>query len=215
MAWFFKKQAKIESKFEGFLGCLQRCLEVFLPGMLSYLEHGRGESFEKSVELAHAAESEADDLRMDLERTLYKQELLPDSRGDLLKLLESCDKVANRIEDGMYSISMRKIELPEGLKGDFQDLLKPVEKSVLTLIKAVRVFFVEPCNVRQFVEEVDRHESECDQLQHRIIRKIHAMDIDLAWKMQVDGLVREIGSISDTAEAASRGLDIMAIKRTL
>ncbi len=215
MSFFFRKQAHLEAGFESFLGCIERCLEVFLPGMLSYLEHGLGESFEKSVSLAHAAESEADDIRTDLERTLYKEELLPDSRGDLLGLLEACDRVANKTEDVLFSISIRRIEPPGELREDFQALLGKVEASVRTLLKGMRVFFVHPSEVRPFVEEVDRHESECDHIQHEILRKVYALDWHLSRKMQIDDLVKEIGAISDAAEGASRRLDITAIKRNL
>ena len=215
MALFFKKQARIEAGFENFLGCLERSLAAFVTGMLSYLEHGLGSSFEKSVEMAHRAESEADDQRVELERTLFSKELLPDSRGDLLLLLEVADKIANRTEDVMFSIAIRQIETPPALAEDIKVLVEWVEQCGCAALTAIRMLFKDPRGVREIVEEVDRMESECDRKGHMIVRRIYSMEVDLAQKLLLDRLVGEISNIADAAEATASRLDIIAIRRAL
>ncbi len=213
--FLFRKQARIEQGFEQFLGCIQRCIEIFDTAMLSYLEHGSGESFEKSRELVERAESSADEIRKDIERILYKHELLPDSRGDLLTLLELCDHVANRIESVIRGMSMRQVKIPEVLHQPIKDMMVPSQSAVDTLMTAVRLLFVEPDKVRLAVDDVERLESECDQIQHATIRAIYKMDIDLAQQIQLERLINDLGTIADRAEDAAHSLEIIAIKRSL
>jgi predicted phosphate transport protein (TIGR00153 family) len=213
---FFRKQAHIEQGFEEFLGCIQRCVEIFSTHMLSYLEHGPGESFSRAADLVARAESEADDIRHEIERVLYKNELLPDSRGDLLRLLESCDKVANRIEAVINNLCLRRVEIPEPTDAKIKQMLIPVETAVITLLTAVRLLFSQPKNVKPAVADVERLESEADKIQHAGVREIYEMaDLDLAHKMQLERTLNDVGSIADRAEDAAHTLDIIAIKRTL
>ncbi len=212
---FFRKQARIEQGFEEFLGCIQRCVEIFCTGVLYYLEHGPGESFEKSTQLVQRAESKADTLRKEIERVLYKNELLPDSRGDLLSLLEWLDKVANRLESVIRSMNLRKVEVPDEIKGDIKSMLVPTETCVETLLTAVRLLFSEPGKSKPATDDVDRLETECDQLQHATIRKIYEMELTLAEKMQLERLINDISSVADRCEDAASAVEIMAIKRSL
>lgn len=213
--FFFRKQARIEQGFESFLGCIQRSIELFSTGMLSYLEHGPGESFERCTALVDRAESEADKLRKQIEHELYANELLPDSRGDMLNLLESCDKIANRIESVIRSLCLRQVAIPDDLKGDIKEMLVPVQTSVETLLTAVRMLFTEPASVRPAIHDIERLETECDRIQHATIRTVYRSGLDLAHKMQLETTIHDIGSIADRAEAVSNVLQIVAIKRTL
>ena len=213
--FFFRKQVEIGQGFENFIGCIQRSIDLFSAAMLDYLEHGGSESFDRSCHLIDRAESEADDLRLKIERNLYKNELLPDSRGDLLSLLEWCDKIPNRVEAVVNNILLRKIEIPVELKPCIKELLEPIQSSVETLLVAVRLLLKEPSKTKAVVDDVDRLESECDELEYRTIRNIYNLDIDLAHKIQLERLLTDIGSIADRCEDAAHRLEIIAIKRTL
>jgi predicted phosphate transport protein (TIGR00153 family) len=212
---FLRKQAHIEQGFEAFLGCIQRCVEIFCTGMLSYLEHGPGESFDRASALVARAESEADTLRKDIERVLYKNELLPDSRGDLLNLLESCDKVANRIESVIRRVCLRQVQIPDEIKTHIKEMLVPVQTCVETLITAIRLLFPEPSRAKPAIDDVERLESECDKIQQATTRLIFRMDLDLARQLLLEQTINDIGSIADRAEDASHLLEIIAIKRAL
>lgn len=213
--FFFRKQARIEQSFEEFLGCIQRCVELWSTGLLSYLEGGMSDSFERSSELVSRAESEADKLRRDIERVLYENELMPDSRGDLLNLLESCDRVANRLESVIRNFCLRRPAIPEEIKQSIRDLLVPVQTCVETLVTAIRLLFSEPRKAKPAIDDVQRIETECDRIQQDTIRTIYRMDLDLARQMQLEQAVHDIGSIADRAEATSAVLEIIAIKRSL
>jgi len=212
---FFRKQARIEQGFEKFLGCIQRCIEIFSTSVLSYLEHGPGESFERAVALVDRAESEADGLRKEIEQVLFANELMPDSRGDMLNLLESCDKIANRIESVIRTMCLRQVQIPDEIKSSIKEMLVPVQTSVETLLTAVRLLFSDPASARPAIHDVERLESECDRIQQDTVRAIYRMDLELAHKMQIEMTIHDIASIADRAEEVSNLLQIVAIKRTL
>ena len=212
---FFKKQMRVEQAFEEFLGCLERSIELFTTGMFSYLEHGIGESFEKSSELVNGAESKADKIRMDIGRALFRDELLPDSRGDLLRLLESCDKVANRTEAVINNICLRRVIVPRELADDVKEMLVPVQTSVETLVTGVRLLFRDPDKAIPAAQDVGRLETESDKLEHALIRRIYGMDLDLAMQIQLERVIADLGSIADRAEDAAITVEIVAIKRML
>ncbi len=212
---FFRKQARIEQSFEEFLGCVQRSIDLFATAMLTFLEHGVGESLEKSVELIDKAESKADSVRLDIERLLYRDELLPDSRGDLLSLLEATDQVANRIEQVIKNVYLRRVPLPDQLKNNVKEMLVPVQTAVETLLTAIRLLFTEPRKAKPAADDVDRLESEADVIQYETIKQIYGMDVELALQMQLERLISDLGSIADRAEDAAQVLEIIAIKRTL
>jgi hypothetical protein len=212
---FFRKQARIEQGFEKFLGCIQRCIEIFATAVLSYLEHGPGDSFERAVELVDRAESEADELRKEIEQVLFANELMPDSRGDMLNLLESCDKIANRVESVIRHICLRRVQIPGELNSSIREMLVPVQTSVETLLAAVRLLFSDPGSARPAIHDVERLESEVDRIQQDAVRALYRMDLELARKMQLETTIHDIASIADRAEEVSNLLQIVAIKRTL
>src|SRR4026208_2604931 len=61
----------------------------------SYLKNSR-EKFHDSFERINATEHRRDMLRRDIEEIIYGRRLLPDTRSDVLGLLESMDKIPNR-----------------------------------------------------------------------------------------------------------------------
>ncbi len=216
MSMFFKKQTNIEQMFEYYLDCVGQCMEMFKAGMCCFLEHGQGETFDHAVASAHQRESKADDLRREIERTLYIHHLLPDSRGDLLGLLESVDKIPNRIELVLFNIKCRQIVLPEGFGDDLGQLVDTVCKSVEVLIDSIALLFKQPGKVRDLVRQVDELESQSDQKEQALKENIYKLgDLDLAEKMLLERMIIEVASIADRAEETSDRLEIISIKRTL
>lgn len=215
MAFFFRRQARLQRDFENFLGCLERCHDLFVEGYLAWLAEGPGPRLEEAVGRVHQAESDADDLRVGLIRSLYGEELLPDSRGDLHQVLEAADKVANRMEDVLFFVHLRNLSCPAVLQDDLRLLLRPVEQAVATLVAAIRALLAEPSRVREIVAAIDADESASDRFEQALVRRLFALELDLALKVLLDQLIHRIGQVADSAETASRRVDLAAIKRIL
>ena len=93
MALFWKNKNSIEDMINRYFESCDACFQQFEKGMDIYFENGQSEAFEAATLKIHHAESSADDLRREIELTLYGKALLPESRGDILGLLESFDRL--------------------------------------------------------------------------------------------------------------------------
>ena len=114
-------------------------------------------------------ENSADDLKSDVRTNLPKSLFLPVSRTDLLELLHTQDKLANRAKDIAGLMLGRRMEIPESLVEEVRDYYK---ESLLASKQALKVINeLDELLERGFRgKEVDLVEgliSELDELEHQ------------------------------------------------
>ncbi|HQI49962.1 MAG TPA: DUF47 family protein, partial [bacterium] len=95
MALLFKKSKQIEVQIDEFLDLVIKGGLIFKQAVRYYLQ-GRLEEFENHLKELNDTEEKGDDLRREIESKLYLRTLIPESRGDVLGLMESSDKVLNQ-----------------------------------------------------------------------------------------------------------------------
>ena len=174
---------------------------------------GRFDDFEKRLGVVLDAENNADNLRKEIESRLYSQTLIPESRGDVLGVLESMDTIIDTSKGTLFEFSIEKPVIPEDLKTDFVSLTDPVIKSVEALAYGARAFFYDVYSVKDHIHIVKFYEKECDSASERIKRKIFASEMGLSQKMQLKNLISQIDSMADDAEIIADRLSIASIKR--
>ena len=106
---FINKQKKVESSLAEYREKVSTCLEVFENSILQYLETSDKSELEKNCVEIHKAESQADDIRREIEVMMYSKALFPESRGDILVMLETMDRVPNQAEATIHMISNKQI----------------------------------------------------------------------------------------------------------
>ncbi len=215
MGLFWKKQEKIEEMMAQYFERCDKCFEMFEKAYGVYMEMGQGEAFEAAVVAASKAESSADDLRRDIEYTLYGKALLPESRGDILGLLETFDTLPNMAETVLYSLRCQRIKIPDELQADFQKLVDVNLQAYYLVRKAVDNLMNNPRVTLHSTKDVDTKESESDNLERDIICKIFCSDVDMGTKILFKDLALLIGEISDRAEKVADRIGIVAIKRQI
>jgi predicted phosphate transport protein (TIGR00153 family) len=107
-----KKRLEIGRQIDDFLDKVSEAGLLFKSGVDAYLS-GNIDSFEKKIEDIIETEHDDDALRRNLEETLYVQTLIPESRGDVLELLENMDALLDRFKGAMWQFN---IERPQLLK---------------------------------------------------------------------------------------------------
>lgn len=192
---------------------VDECIEQFLKGMRVYLREGRTIEFETLVDDCHRKESDADNLRREIEMTLYGKALLPESRGDILGLLETFDRVPNSAESVLFDISCQRIDLPQELAADFLRLVETAVETYGLVRKAVDALLSNPRQTLYVVKEVEESESRCDRQERGLIGRIFDTDYSFGRKVLLRGLVYGIGNIADRAENTGDRIAITAIKR--
>ena len=177
------------------------------------LHEGPGSEFDGLVAATHALESGCDDLRGAIERTLYGRALLPESRGDILGLLESLDLIPNKAESVLFQIQLQRMTIPEDLKEDFKRLIGVNVDAYGVLRSSIETLFERPADALRMTEEVDKEESESDSIERILIRRIFKSSLPGEQKILLKELVIEIGELSDRAENVADRVALVSIKR--
>lgn len=208
------KQSKmLERQVDDFLDTISRGALVFRSGIQEYLE-GMMENFEGSIEAIGKLENRADDLRRSVETQLYTHSLIPESRGDVLALLENIDEIINAEKKTLNQFSVEMPDIPEEYDKEYLMLTDVCVQSVETLISASRAFFMDFNMVKDHLHKVYFYEKEADTISDRLKRRIFRSDLELSRKNHLRYFALHIETISDLAENVADRLSISTIKRS-
>lgn len=214
MKRLFSKTKLLESKIEEFLDHTSAVSLLFLEGVKDYLE-GRHDEFESRRRQVSDLEKLADRLRLDIERELYVETLIPESRGDVLGLLEHTDAVVNDAKRALMQISVERPTIPDELKSRYVELAEYCSRAVGELVTGVRCFFRSASVVSDYVHKVSFWEQEADKVAEKLKRRIFETDVDLCLKIQLGHFVAHIDAVADQAQDVAERLTISAIKRSI
>jgi predicted phosphate transport protein (TIGR00153 family) len=211
--FLFKKEQHIESLIYDYLTNLRTAQENFVKAIDVYFEKGLCEDFDFLIEQTHKVESKADDIRHEIETMMYAKALIPESRGDILGLLEAVDQIPSLFELILYMIQTQRLVIPEFLVLDIKELVRVSLECCDLLIKQVEGLFRKSEDIRSLVLTIDSNESHCDHIERRIITKIFDSDMESFQKIQLKEMVIQLGEISDQADRVSRRVHIISVKR--
>jgi len=212
MAILFKNTKDLEGKIDSFLDLIIKGGFLFKQGIKYYLDEDTDE-FEKRIKSIDKTESEADILRREIETRLYAETLIPESRGDVLGILEGCDKVLNITAETLMQFSTEiPYVLPE-VKAKYLDLTDASVSALEEMVVAVRAYFRDITKVRDHITKVQLYESESDKIAFKIKHIVFRKDIQLSQKIHMRYFALHIETIADEAEDLCDRLSIAAIKR--
>ena len=211
----FRRTRELESQIDEFLDKLSQSALLFREAVGIYMANGATEEFEERLKHVNDLESRADRLRRSVETQLYAQTLIPESRGDVLGLLENLDSVINSIEAALWSFSIELPEIPAEYHDDFASLADKVTSAAESLVLASRAFFRNIEAVSDHNHKVMFFEKEADKMGTKLKRAIFASDLPLSRKAQLRNFVEIIDNVADMSEDVADRLSIYTIKRTV
>jgi uncharacterized protein len=209
----FRKAPKIENMLESYMERVDECLESFLKGIRLWIHDGRTVEFETLVDECHRRESQADDIRRELELILYGKALLPESRGDILGLLETFDRIPNAAETALFMISCQRIDIPKEFAADLLRLAETNFECYGLVRKAFDALMGNPKQTLYVMKEVEDAESRSDREERALIGRIFDSNYSFGQKVVLKELIFSIGNIADRSENAADRMGIIAIKR--
>lgn len=212
MKFLFKKEKAIIDKIEKYFKQVERCRDEFRKCVEILIKEKHSKKHTNMITKVHSEESVADDLRREIEVELYQKALIPESRGDVLGLIETIDRIPGNFESICYQICLQQVEVPEKIIDELFALVDTNIESFDILRKVTMGFFYNK-DVIEELRRIDKKESESDVLERKIIEKIFKMKIDLAEKILLKDIVINIGDISDFAERAGDRLSLAIVKR--
>ncbi len=212
MALLFKNTKDLEAKIDSYLDLIIKGGFLFKQGVKYYLD-GENDEFEKRITSIDKAETDADNLRREIETRLYAETLIPESRGDVLGILEACDKVLNITAETLMQFSVEIPYLLPELKSKYLDLTDASISALEEMVAAVRAYFRDITKVRDHITKVQLYESESDKIAQKIKHIVFRTDIQLSKKMHMRYFALHIETIADEAEDLCDRLSIAVIKR--
>lgn len=213
MRFFFKKQQQVESLIYSYLEKLCMTQKRFNEALNTCLENGICDDFDFLIEQTHKFESQAVDIREEIKTLMYAKVLLPESRGDIMGLLESLDEVPRIFELILYILKTQKLVVPDFIVSDIKELTGVSSASCELMVKQVKALFKRNEGVRSLVSQIDHHESHCDHIERRIITKIFDSDLDWFQKLQLKELTINLGEIADQVDRISKRVNIISMKK--
>jgi predicted phosphate transport protein (TIGR00153 family) len=219
MSRFFRRllgpQQEIQRELEEYLDHLGRIALDMRKAIGAYLDQNM-EAFSGYFQGINEVENRLDTLRRNIEAKIYGQSLLPDTRGDILGLLESLDKIPNRIQALTRELGLQKVQIPQGLHESLIKLADQGAEIVKVLVLTAQAFLRNPYEVKERVEELSHREHEGDLIEHQALAlTFDDTSLELAHKMQLYHLVDRLGSICDMAEDVGDRAMIASLKRLL
>ncbi len=213
----FKQANKSIQLIEDFLNTLDQSCIIFREGVKNYLHKNQG-NFRDNLQTISKLENKADQLKKQIEDILYTHSLMPQLRGDILRLIENLDGILNQSKESLFQFDVEVPYIPEELHNDLIQLTDISMSAVESVIPSARSYFRDPGSVKDKLHRVYLYESEADKLADSIKRKVFQQmpHIEkLSQKFHLRYFTLHIEAISDSAEKVADMLSIMAIKRTL
>jgi predicted phosphate transport protein (TIGR00153 family) len=212
MFHFWHSEKRLQERLEAYLGQvaegLRRLREIF-PKCLDGTLAARSD-LQNPV---HPFESAADDMRRALEADLISGKLLPDARAEMLALVEAIDRIPNGAEDIVDLFAVQGLSVPAQLHADVGLLLDKSLEASVAMAETVRMLLQDVRRVPDLVAGVDQLESQVDRLERHLLHRLFQLDIELAHKLHLRDLVRNLAGIADKAENVADRVQWMAARR--
>jgi predicted phosphate transport protein (TIGR00153 family) len=144
---------------------------------------------------------------------MYSRALIPESREDIMVLLERVDEIPRSFEQVLNIIRTEQIAISEFLVLDIQELIQVSMESCDVMAKQIDVMIKKKEGIRALMSIIDQNESHCDHIERRIITRIFESELDPYIKLQIKELIIVLGEISDQTDRVSKRGNIMAMKR--
>ena len=215
MLFFSRKQKQAAEIMERYNEQVLDAMKELQDAVSAYADDSDRALLAERFERVHLAEGRADDIRREIEVLMYTKALFPESRGDILGLIEAMDKVPNQAEAAVRMILNQHIPLPADLAPDIVNMVRTSCRCVEELVNAVRGLFSNFIQATVYVGKVDELESEVDRVEENLIDRIFSGGEEGYVKILLRDLVRRIANISDRAENAGDRVRIMVAKRAI
>lgn len=213
---FTSQTKELEGEIEAYLHLVQTTGLIFNEALKDYLNDSLEDFLVRVAEISQA-EHEADEVRREIKFKLYTKMLIPESRGDVLGLLESIDEVVDQAKFIVTNLDIQKPDIPKFLVNDFLKIAEFSQKAMDEMVFAARAFFVELKRVNDHIGKVNFYEKEIDKLEDRMKREIFSTSelTKLSERIQLRYFTEKTADLSDAAESVCDRLSIYAIKRLL
>jgi len=209
----FGKNKQLLGKLDEYIAVTEQTMSVFSEGLKYLLETGMDEHFGMLTQKTSKLESEADDIRRQIELEMYQKSLLPETRKDLLLIIENLDRIPTRAETILNMFLTQKTVMLNQIRPLMIELLHLSMETFALTVEAVKDCFGKMSKVFDLNRTVDTNESIGDDMERQMISAIFDAEIETAEKILQKEIVLQLGSVCDMCETTLDLVVICSVKR--
>ena len=212
-SFLFKKENQLNNLISNYLENLVKTQEHFVKAMDTCLDEGMCGEFAFLIEQTHKFESKADDIRDEINYLMYSRALIPESREDVMNLIEQVEVIPRIFELVLHLIRTQKINIPDFVLPEVKNLIRMSVESCDLMIKQIDLMLKNRQGIRALMTTIDHNESHCDHIERSLMTKVFDSNLDPIHKIQLKELIIAMGEVSDQADRVSKRVNIMVLKR--
>ena len=211
----FSKGKKAYELISEHLDAVLSCYDLFTQAIAKMLVTGPGPEAEALALQVDKMESKADEARHKIIKSFLEGALLPESRREVLKLIELTDEIANKSESTIRQIALQQIVFPAEIKDNILRICDKTKDQLAILRKVIESLFSNfesQVNHEELIK-INTLESETDQCEESAIKLVYNSKLELAEKYQLRDIISDISDISDIVEDISDMIEIIMVLR--
>ena len=210
----FQRTSLLISGIDGYLDKVAEAVLVLEQTLNNYVVQGADEHLGKRLTQIREIESRADELRREIANVMYTQMLMPDTRGDILTLLEEVDNVLDDCVRLVVGLAIERPEVPKDVYDDTRSIVANVVKSVEAMLEGARTYFKDPRAVRNHTQKISFYEEEATTISLQLGVRVFDSDLPLERKRQLGDWIVSFRSIASKANDVGDRMAIFAVKRS-
>ena len=211
----FQRTGVLISEIDEYLDKVSEAVMILERTFVHYVDSGPDDQLEERLEEIFDIESRGDALRRSVATVMFTQMLMPDTRGDVLSLLDELDTVLDDCTHTVIGLSVQRPELPADTQEQYKALMAEVAKAADQMIQGARAYFKEPRAVRDYAHKVGFHEREATKIGLNLGRQIFDSELPLEVKRHLSEWLVNIRRIASHAHDVGDTVSIFAVKRSL
>ncbi|MFW5873589.1 MAG: DUF47 domain-containing protein [Bacillota bacterium] len=214
MAKLFGEFEKLKTDFTDLAELVGNCMTDSLDALFLYLEEGETEKVKELTESVHEYESKADEKRREIITSILNGRLMPNTRSDMLNLIESIDDIADFSEDIIDEIiflrlKFKHLDINRGKK--MQELLL---EQYGKLTRGLKLLFSDMNQALVYARQLEEIESKLDDIEEVMIREVgQNTELDAASKLSHRNLIKNISDLADIIEKVGDAIEVVISAR--
>ena len=212
----FGKHKRLFSQLDEYYEMADDCLKKF-KGAIDYtLENGLDEHLDTLVEEISEKEQNCDDMRRVIEHEMFAQSLLPETREDLIEIIEMMDQIPNRCESVSFMIVDQHSSIIPDIRNDLKELVSVTVTTFTLVIEAVKDCLGRMEKTQKLIREIDDNENIGNAIERKMIRtifKAEELQTHPGGQLIQKEIIKSIGGILDLCKHLTEKITITAIKR--
>ena len=211
-----KSTKRTVENLDKFFDIADQCLLVFEEGVKSYLYEEEAR-FATAVENISKLESEADDVRHQIDMDIYRQAGISGFRGDILRLTERLEHIVYVLSNDLFQFEVERPFIPITLRTEYLLLLELSVKAAGTAIPASRTFFRSPKNIQDTLHKVYFYQKEADRKAKAWKRRWcqEMSDLKLSEKFHLRYFALHIEDLAMGAVKVADQLTVMSVRNAV